>query len=246
MDDFTLDGLDAAAVAAWLDRVTPHISDDDTLPMLTCVQITIGDGYLLAIATDRFTLAVSRLDCATGTTRGTIGVPGQWARDAAAYFGDVRWYAALSLTLTGTRLALAAADDGPDDTLATELASDLDYDRGVWRPGWRAIVAASLDHPAADRPATVAAEYLARFVPHVSAGITPDGAVTLAEDAGPVPYRVHVPADHRPVVLISRDLLGIIAVRRVEQQQATEAPADDTDPRALWAPILAARELVPA
>lgn len=246
MHDFTLDGLDAAAVATWLDRVTPHISDDDTLPMLTCVQITIGDGYLLAVATDRFTLAVSRLDCATGTTRGTIGVPGQWARDAAAYFGDVHWYSALTLSLTGTRLALAADDDGPDDALVTELASDLDYDRGVWRPGWRAIVAAALDHPAADRPAVVNVEYLSRFVPNTSVGLSPDGAVTLAEDAGPVPYRVHVPADYRPVVLISRDLLGIIAVRRVEQQQTPAAAADDTDPRALWAPILTAREQVAA
>lgn len=246
MDDFTLDGLDAAAVAAWLDRVTPHISDDDTLPMLTCVQITIGDGYLLAVATDRYTLAVSRLDVpTTGAPRGTIGVPGQWARDAAAYFGDVHWYSALTLTLTGTRLALAAGDD-PDDTLATELASDLDYDRGVWRPGWRAIVAASLDAPADTRPATVAAEYLSRFVPCVSVGLDPAGTVTLAEDAGPVPYRVHVPTDHRPVVLLSPDLLGIIAVRRVEQQQTPAAAADDTDPRALWAPILTAREQVAA
>lgn len=152
MHDFTLELPDASAVGAWLARVTPHISDDDTLPMLTCVQITIGDGHLLAVATDRFTLAVSRLDVPTlGAPRGTIGVPGQWARDAAAQFDDDDWYTALSLTLTGTRLALAADDDGPDDALSTELAPALDYDRGLWRPGWRAIVAASLDAPADTR-----------------------------------------------------------------------------------------------
>lgn len=246
MHDFTLALPDASAVGAWLARTVPHISDDDTLPMLTCVQITIGDGHLLAVATDRFTLAVSRLDVPTvGAPRGTIGVPGQWARDAAAQFDDDDWYTALSLTLTGSRLALAPADghNDPDDTLATELASDLDYDRGVWRPGWRAIVAASLDAPADTRPANVAAEYLGRFVPHTSVGLAPDGTITLAEGNGPLPYRVHVPTDHRPVALLSPDLLGIIAVRRVEQQQATAAAADYTDPRALWAPILAAREL---
>lgn len=248
MDDFTLDLPDAAAAAAWLARVTPHISADDTLPMLTCVQITVGDRHLLAVATDRFTLAVSRLDVPTGAVRGTIAVPGQWARDAVDRFGDDDWYTALTMTLTGTRLALTPTGGyaDPDDTLATELASEADYDRGLWRPGWRAIVAASLDAPADTRPATLAAEYLGRFVPHTSVGLAPDGTVTLAEGNEPLPYQVHVPTEHRPVVLFSRDLIGIIAVRRIDRPQQATDSTEGNDPRETWAPILAAREQVAA
>lgn len=238
MDDFALTLPDAAAAAAWLDRVTPHIAADDALPALGCVQITVADGYLLAVATDRYTLAVSRIDAPTGTVRGTFLVSGEWARVAARVF-DCESCDATTLTLTGRRVTLAAECCGA----VTRPVPDLG---GAWWPEWRALLASSLDHPPADRPATVAAEYLTRFSPYTSVGLDADGAVSLADTAAPIPYTVHVPADHRPVVLLSRDLLGIIAVQRTDRPQQTTDSDAGTDMRALWAPVLETREQVPA
>ncbi|GHG30904.1 phiSA1p31-related protein [Streptomyces filamentosus] len=43
-----------------LKQVAPHASTDDTIPTLTAVHLESRDGYLYAVTTDRYTMAVSR------------------------------------------------------------------------------------------------------------------------------------------------------------------------------------------
>lgn len=53
--------VDAAAFARSVARVTAAAGRDDTLPALTCVQLSSGLGVLELAATDRYRLAVDRL-----------------------------------------------------------------------------------------------------------------------------------------------------------------------------------------
>jgi hypothetical protein len=52
--------LAASALHHMFQQVTPHMSDDDTLPVIHNVRIEARDGHLYAIATDRYTLAIAR------------------------------------------------------------------------------------------------------------------------------------------------------------------------------------------
>lgn len=243
MHDFSLTLPDLDAVASWLDRVTAHISDDETIPVLTRVQITVGARHLLAVATDRYTLAVSRLEAPTGDVRGEFTVPGPWVRDVVAHYADEGRYDAVTLTLTADTITAAVPYDEP---IRSPRGDDFG---GPWRPGWRAMVASSLDHPADPAPVRVRADLLARFAPAAILTLSPDGTVSMAEGGGPVPYTVHSAGPQRPVALLSRDLIGLLAPIRADRPQQSTDPAEGTDPRAvwdLWAPILAAREPVAA
>ena len=90
--------VDSAALAAAIAQVTPAASRDDTLPMLTAVNIELDGATMTLAATDRYRLAVRELDWtpAPGTgaaERGALLVPAKTLSDAARMMGhgeDVR------------------------------------------------------------------------------------------------------------------------------------------------------------
>ena len=50
----------AAELHRMIEQVVPHMSDDDTVPVINSVQMEARDGYLFVSATDRYTMAVAR------------------------------------------------------------------------------------------------------------------------------------------------------------------------------------------
>lgn len=50
----------AADLRRMLGRVSPHMSTDDTLPVINSVRLEQREGYLFALATDRYTMAIAR------------------------------------------------------------------------------------------------------------------------------------------------------------------------------------------
>jgi DNA polymerase-3 subunit beta len=89
---------DGAALAAAIGQVTPAASRDDTLPMLTAVNIELDGKTMTLAATDRYRLAVRDLDWAPAPGPGDQGkiallVPARTLSDAArmmSYGTEVR------------------------------------------------------------------------------------------------------------------------------------------------------------
>lgn len=74
--------LDPDDVAAWLEQVTPHLGEDETLPFLTCVHILLADGRVHAYATDRYTGAIATLPHVTTDQSARFTIPGTFATQA--------------------------------------------------------------------------------------------------------------------------------------------------------------------
>jgi hypothetical protein len=67
----------AAELHRMFEQVVPHMSDDDTLPVINSVQLEARDGYLFATATDRYTMAVARTPLTSADTWRDIFIPAE-------------------------------------------------------------------------------------------------------------------------------------------------------------------------
>src|ERR1700761_8004539 len=77
--------LDGGALAAAIGQVAPAASRDDTLPVITGVNVEIDGDLLRLVATDRYRLAIRELgwNPAAPDARGTLLVPAKTMPDAA-------------------------------------------------------------------------------------------------------------------------------------------------------------------
>jgi DNA polymerase III subunit beta len=77
--------VDGGALAAAIGQVTPAASRDDTLPVITGVNVEIGGDLITLVATDRYRLAIRELGWspAQSGTRGTLLVPARTLAEAA-------------------------------------------------------------------------------------------------------------------------------------------------------------------
>lgn len=241
MDPITITGITAGQVGAWLGRVLPHRGTDETLAVLTRVQITVGDGYLLAAATDRYTLGVARLQASTTVTTGRIQfiVPGAWAVELADELpGGRDAIAPAALTVTDTAVTLST------DTLVIAGTDEICYDGDdfptvpTWESGadpqwtrffdWESTARTLLAAPADPRPVHVAPGMLARFAESGAVILDPAGAAPLTvHQPGPglPPLAVHYPGGQRALVVLGADFLGLLLPLRLEPDQQAAAPA---------------------
>jgi DNA polymerase III subunit beta len=110
---------DGGALAAAIGQVTPAASRDDTLPMLTAVNVELDGKTMTLAATDRYRLAVRELDWDPAPGQGDQGriallVPARTLSDAARMMGHG----------TEVRVVLRHGGDGSG-------AADGDGDGGV-------------------------------------------------------------------------------------------------------------------
>jgi hypothetical protein len=255
MDPITVTGVTAGQVHDWLTRVLPHLGDDDTLPFLTRVQITIGDGHLLAAATDRYTFAATHLPANTGAGRACVTIPGEWAREIAAELGGHRIADVPAvLTLAGDRFTIDLPSHHDEDF---EPYFDGEWNTAPTEPGtewvkWQALVRLPLSAPADPTPVPVRADLLARFTAPGALILNPAAPTVLtAVTPGPglPPLTVHSPAGAKTLVLLGPGFLGLLAVLRLRPEHpALAAPPLDPDGwHAAWADIIGApRAAVPA
>jgi len=77
--------VDGGVLAAAIGQVAPAASRDDTLPVITGVNVEIGDDTIRLVATDRYRLAIRELgwNPAHPGTAGTLLVPAKTLSDAA-------------------------------------------------------------------------------------------------------------------------------------------------------------------
>ena len=100
--------VDGGTLAAAIGQVTPAASRDDTLPMLTAVNVELDGKTMTLAATDRYRLAVRDLDWnpapdASGQGRIALLVPARSLSDAARMMGHG----------TEVRVVLRHGADGP-------------------------------------------------------------------------------------------------------------------------------------
>jgi DNA polymerase III beta subunit, central domain len=242
----TITGVSTGQVRDWLARVLAHRGTDDTLPFLTRVQITIGDRHLIAAATDRYTLAVARLNAETGTTRARFTLPGDWADQVMAELpGGQLSETPATLTLNGETFTIEATDYTDEDF---EPYFDGEWNTTTVAHGgtffdWQPLVRSLLAAPADPAPVHVAARLLGRF--------TAPGAVTL-DPAGPLaldrlapgpnlpPLTLHSPGGGRPVLLLERGFLGLLPIWRPRPGQLVSEPPTPAPAawRDAWADLL--------
>jgi hypothetical protein len=225
--------------------VLPHRGTDDTLPFLTRVQITIGDGHLIAAATDRYTLAVARLDAETGDLHACFTVCGEWLEEVVAELpGGQLGETPATLALNGESFTIEASDYTDEDF---EPYFDGEWNTTVAHRGpffdWEPLARTLLAAPADPAPVHVAARLLGRF--------TAPGAVTL-DPAGPLALdrlapgpnlptlTLHNPGNQRPVLLLGDGFLGALSTWKPRPGElVSQPPAAEPDAwRNAWADLL--------
>ena len=242
----SITGITSGQVRDWLARVLPHVGEDDTLPMLMRVQVTVGDGYLLAAATDRFTLAVAHLPANTGAARARFTIDGQWAREMAAELDDHRRADVRAvLALGGATFSIDLPDFHDEDF---EPYFDGEWNATAIGPvtefiKWEGLVRPLLTEPRDPTPVHVRADLLARFTTPGALSLNPAAPTVLAAISpgpGMPPLVVHSPGRDRPLVLLGPGFLGLLAVLRTRAERPVAA-TPDIDPdawHAAWAALL--------
>ncbi len=257
MDPITVTGVTAGQLQAWLGRVLPHRGTDDTLPFLTRVEITVGDGHLIAAATDRYTLAAAHLPATTTGGGARFTVPGEWAEELTAALPDgALAHAGVRITVSDTAVTLdveALVYAGTDEVCYDGDSFTTVPDFGGWQWDWRNAARDLLTAPADPAPVQVPARMLARFaVPGAltldPAAPAPLAALTASPDMPPL--AVHHTSDPRLIALLGDGFLGLLHVWR---PPAGHGPAPDPvmpEPdawRRAWSDLLTAdRAPVPA
>lgn len=129
--------INSARLRAMLAQVKPHMSTDITLPIVNLVQVERRGGHLYVIATDRYTMAITRTPV-EGAEQWTARIPAYdlrtvevWLKSAA---GDIEvGLDGDALTLTSTTGALR---------LTTDAAGAGEF--GEF-PNWRKLVSGALE-----------------------------------------------------------------------------------------------------
>lgn len=167
-----------------LNQIAPHVSDDDTLPVITAVRIEAEGGNLFALATDRYTMGVAR----TGTVETETWhafIPGESLPAVLAW-----------LHVADTSVVQVSTDRDADGDIALELSTATSNMRitahgSDYRnyPNWRKMITDQLESDVEPVPMTAfTTEFLARWqqagtVLHAwQAG--PRKSLVLADDDG--------------------------------------------------------------
>ena len=108
--------VDGGALATAIGQVAPAASRDDTLPVITGVNVEIDGGSIKLVATDRYRLAIRELgwNPARPDTRSTMLVPAKTLSDAARMMAPgvpVRVMIRGELASSAARAAAASAGD---------------------------------------------------------------------------------------------------------------------------------------
>lgn len=247
----TITGITSGQVRDWLARVLPHRGTDDTLPFLTRVQITIGDGHLLAAATDRYTFAVARLDAETGTTRACFTISGEWVEQVMGELpGGQLGETPATLSLNGESFTIEASDYTDEDF---EPYFDGEWNTTTTAHGgpffeWQPLVRALLAAPADPAPVHVAARLLGRFTAPGAVTLDPAGPLVLdrlAPGPGLPALTLHSPGQDRPVLLLDRGFLGLLPTWKQRPGQLVSEPPTPapTAWRNAWADLLTAHRV---
>ncbi|GAA4978120.1 hypothetical protein GCM10023205_52540 [Yinghuangia aomiensis] len=168
--------LDIDDFRTMLDQVSPHIGTDDSTPALCGVRMEASNRGLLLVATDRFTLAMSRNP--EPSTH-------PWATFLTA--ADVKAYKALAVA-SRTRAARIGMVEGALMISVGEHAMALPDRSGLAAdfPGWRRIVRDAVEAaPNLTAPITLAPRLLARWHTHIPAWRTTHRGLTGTVPAGP-------------------------------------------------------------
>ena len=238
---------DGGALATAIAQVTPAASRDDTLPMLTAVNVELDGTTMTLAATDRYRLAVRELDWNPAPGSGEAGrtallVPAKTLSDAArmmSHGADVR----VVLRPTG-RMAPGDGPGAPQDAGAAEAM--IGFETGDRRLTARLLAGEFIRYRSrfpddfgctADLPADAFAEAVRRVALVAERG-TPvqltfaPGRVTIAgATRGQAKARESVPADfsgREPSIAFSPQYLldGVVAATAPQHpgEAAQEAP----------------------
>ncbi|MCY0916974.1 phiSA1p31-related protein [Streptomyces sp. H27-G5] len=140
--------LTAPELRRMLKQVSVHMSDDDTLPILSAVHLESQNGTLYTFATDRFTMAVARAstvvegDWAAPISAGSLPSVIEWLKSAGT--AGIRVSAAVDGDLTEITLS------SPTDKLHVS-SSTRTYSNP---PNWRALIKGQMDAKAEMVPVT--------------------------------------------------------------------------------------------
>lgn len=209
--------IEAKDLHRMLQQVTPHMADpDEYLPALACIRVeATDDGWLYAVATDRYTLAVARHETLADTS-GIGYLPAQLVPAVTAWLAQAAEHGqAVKLALpTHDQQAIALRAPGSG---RLSIETDTNGHKGV--PNWRTLLHAQLKAEPVAVPLTgFTTRFLARW--------QQADLKVHAWQAGP----------HRPLIVAaeSGDFLGLQMPVRSEltQGEATPGWLAATAPRA--------------
>jgi hypothetical protein len=150
--------INAATLHRMITQTTPHVSDDDTLPVIHCLRLEADGGQLFAVASDRYTLAAARAQFDEAAT---------W--QAAIPFADIPAVTAWLAAQGSDSVSLQADSGNGTTTLALSTANgtlriastDSTYENF---PNWRSILLKNLNTKTAAIPVTCfTSSFLARW-----------------------------------------------------------------------------------
>lgn len=140
-------------------QVTPHTSDDDTLPLLTAIHLEARNHDLTAVATDRYTFGVARTGI-TEADRWTAVIPAEDLPTITA------WLKAADTTTVSIVPGTAEDDDHTLTLKGNGGSLRIAYPAGRYGrfPNWRNLLRSALDgDPQAVPLSGVTTEFLKRW-----------------------------------------------------------------------------------
>lgn len=131
--------ITAAEFRHMLTQTAPHMSDDDTLPVINSVHLEARDGYLFAVASDRYTLAVARTSITSADTWTDAFVPAEHLPTLTAWLDSSFGTVTISVGRDDEEVTLAFTRK---DGYMRFSYSNRDY-RNF--PDWRKVLRGQLD-----------------------------------------------------------------------------------------------------
>lgn len=252
-----LRNLDPDTLADWLEQVTAHLSQDETLPFLGNVHIRLAGGRILAFATDRYTGAITTLPRANTSETARFAIPGDFARRAItalrAETSDPEDDQPVTVDLTITErifgLTVHVTRRVYHETERGTLTYHLEHD--THRLAVRIdphgdtinlprVAAEALAAPPTDSAVHVNTNLLGRFLGYgIPVPFNPSTGRLLANTENLLArYAVHNTG--RVLILTRPDYLGIIATCRQDDTREPDPAAHLAETRTAWRATLAA------
>lgn len=148
--------ISAAELRKMIQQVEPHMADDVSLPVLNAVHLEAHRGYLFAIASDRYTLAVSRNTLLGADETWRAMIPAEDLPTALAWLKSADETVHITVTEASPVTDLTLTGKGRVLSLTGELGHGF--------PQWRTIIHSTLN--TALQPIEVSTwttKYLARW-----------------------------------------------------------------------------------
>ncbi len=131
--------INASDLRSMFQQVTPHMSDDDYLPVVHTVRLEVRDGWLYAITTDRFTVGVARRPVGFGAGNRAGHLPGRLVPAVTAWLDGA--------SEAGETVTLSLSANGVTTFRASSCGGlNIDSDPSAYEkfPDWRKILHAAL------------------------------------------------------------------------------------------------------